>query len=207
MAGTSHEAAKFACERWHYSGCLPSGKLVKYGVWESSEFIGVVIFSRGASPYLGEKFNLKQTECVELTRVALTNHESTVSSIVAKTIKLLKENNPKCRLVVSFADPEQGHLGGIYQAGNWIYSGRSNSTVENFVRGKWRHVRGSYHETKGTTAPQRVRQGKHRYLYPLDKAMRRKIEPLRIPHPRSQSRDATLSSVEGLVQSQEGALK
>ena len=43
----THEAAKHSCVNWHYSKCLPAGKLVKIGAWENSKFIGVVIFSRG----------------------------------------------------------------------------------------------------------------------------------------------------------------
>jgi hypothetical protein len=30
----SHEAAKYACEHWHYSRCVPASKLIKIGVWE-----------------------------------------------------------------------------------------------------------------------------------------------------------------------------
>jgi len=45
----SHVSAKFACLNWHYSKCLPVGKLVKVGVWEDKKFIGCIIFSRGAN--------------------------------------------------------------------------------------------------------------------------------------------------------------
>ena len=37
----THKAAKYACENWHYSKCLPSGKTVKLGVWEDNNFIGI----------------------------------------------------------------------------------------------------------------------------------------------------------------------
>jgi hypothetical protein len=33
----THAAAKYACENWHYSGCMPVGKLVKVGAWESGK--------------------------------------------------------------------------------------------------------------------------------------------------------------------------
>ena len=45
----SFEAAKHACEKWHYSGVIPVGKLVKVGAWENDKFIGVVLFGRGAN--------------------------------------------------------------------------------------------------------------------------------------------------------------
>lgn len=185
VAFCSHDAAKFAVERWHYSGCLPTGKLVKVGVWEDDEFVGVVLFSRGASPWLGVAYDLDHVEICELTRIAMRRHSTPVSKVVAEALALLRDQSPELRLVVSFADPSEGHHGGIYQAGNWIYTGRSNEVVENFVRGKWRHVRGSYHEAKAAGGvPTRTRPGKHRYLMPLDRAMRRRLLPSALPYPR-----------------------
>lgn len=86
----SHEAAKYACEHWHYSKCLPVGKLVKVGAWENGKYIGVVLFGRGANRNMGSKFGLGQDKCVELVRVALTKHISPVSKICALAIRYLK---------------------------------------------------------------------------------------------------------------------
>ena len=183
VANASNDAAKFAVEKWHYSRILPTGKLVKYGVWENDKFIGVVIYSRGASPHLGTFLELDQTEICELTRVALTKHEAPVSQIVAETLRLLKKDSPKLRAVISFADPKEGHKGGIYQAGNWIYTGMSNPVIEYYIDGRWRHTRGAYHHPKRPTAPKRTAPGKYRYIYPLDKAMRRKVEKLKLSYP------------------------
>jgi len=38
------------------------------------------------------------------------------------------------RLVVSYADPAHGHHGGIYQAGNWVYLGRTHAEAAHRVR-------------------------------------------------------------------------
>jgi hypothetical protein len=182
----THAAAKYACEHWHYSGCMPStqqGKPVKIGVWERKKFIRVVVFSRGASPFLLKKYNLSNTEGCELTRVALASHLSPVSRIVSLSIKFLRQQSPGLRLVASFADPSQGHTGVIYQAGNWIYTGTSSSTIEYFVNGKWRHVRDSFYKKNDKTKT-RTRPGKHRYLMPLDPEMRAKILPLAQPYPK-----------------------
>ena len=122
-AWASHEAAKWACEHWHYSKCLPAGKLFKVGAWEDGRYIGVVIFSRGATQNIGKPYGLEQTECVELTRIALRDHRHFVSEIMMQALRKLKETNPGLRLVVSYADPAQGHNGGIYQATNWVYTG------------------------------------------------------------------------------------
>lgn len=190
----SHEAAKYACENWHYSKCLPAGKLVKVGAWENDKFIGVVIFGRGASPTLGKKFGLGQDFCVELVRVALTKHNVPVSKIVAFSIKFLYKSNSKLRLIVSFADPDKGHHGGIYQAGNWVYCGDSPATVELFIKGRWVHWRGGFYE-KTEKTPKRNMPGKHRYLMPLDAEMRDKILPLAKPYPkRAKEQDSEFPS-------------
>ena len=137
----TYQAAKFACETWHYSKTIPAGKLVKFGVWEDGQFIGAVIYGRGASPPLYKSMNLKQTELCELVRVALKSHLTPVSRIVAITIRLLRKQSPGLKAIISFADSEQDHLGIIYQAGNRTYLGESVSDVRYKRNGQLYHPR------------------------------------------------------------------
>ena len=182
------EAAKFACENWHYSRCMPAGKLVKVGIWENDKFIGVVLFSRGANNTLGTPYGLVQTQCCELTRIALTKHESQVSRVMKLAFLFLKKNSPGLKLVISFADPEQGHHGGIYQATNWIYSGMTTPADEYIVNGKRMHgrsMRASFGTHIGKAFIEKVLgSSKHRYLMPLDDDMRKQIMPLSKPYPK-----------------------
>lgn len=190
----THTSAKFACETWHYSGCVPAGKLVKVGAWEDGKFIGAVLFGRGATPNLCKPYGLAQDECVELVRIALTTHSTPVSRIAALALKFLKRANPKLRLVVSFADSTQGHHGGIYQAGNWVYSGQGAASRFWIVRGKITHPRtvierGGSNSLAGArnmdpAASATIVPGKHRYLMPLDAEMRERILPLSKPYPK-----------------------
>ena len=189
----SYAAAKYACENWHYSECMPVGKLVKIGVWEDNVFIGVVIFGRGANNNMLKPFNLKQDEGCELTRVALNKHKSTVTKIISISLKLLKKQSPKLKLVVSYADSDQGHIGSIYQAGNWIF----DHTVKMdalLINGKKTH-RKTVHSKYGFNSIERLRKNginaewikgkpKYRYLMPLDKQTRKKIEILSKPYPK-----------------------
>lgn len=187
VAACDRKAAEYAVSHWHYSKVMPTGKLVPFGVWEDSKFIGAVLFSRGASPHLGNALDLDQTEVCELTRVALREHVSTVSAIVARALRQLTATNPGLRLVVSFADPMHGHHGGIYQAMNWVYTGQSNPVTEYFIGGRWRHTRGAYWHPDRPGAARREAPGKYRYLYPLDRAMRRRVTSLSQPFPRSRA--------------------
>lgn len=192
----SHEAAKYACENWHYSGTLQPAKTIKIGVWEDGAFIGCVLFTPGSGP-IGSPYGLTPFEACELSRVALREHKTPVSRIIRIAISMLVRTNPKLRLIVSFADPVHGHHGGIYQAGNWIYAGETEpSTVWRDKTGRIWHRRtvspsgfkmhrGNVSRCRKTEGMEKVRlPGKHRYLYPLDDAMRRQIEPLRKPYPK-----------------------
>lgn len=187
----SHAAAKYAVENWHYSKTMPVSKCVKIGAWENGTFVGCVLFAWGANPNLSKPYGLKMTEVAELVRVAFTKHETSISRSMAIAKKMLMKQSPGLRLLVSYADCEQGHHGGIYQASNWIYTGttapktdyvlngiklqRRAYTGSNFGQGKMQLPVGA---TKSQSTI------KHRYLMPLDDEMRDRIEPLRKPYPK-----------------------
>jgi hypothetical protein len=185
----SHEAAKYACENWHYSQCTPKGKQVWIGVWENEKFIGVVAFGRSTTPYLGTAYGLETDQCAELTRVALKTHKTPVSKIISIGKRFIKKQSPNLRLLVSLADGTQGHHGGIYQATNWIYVGRSAAVTQFYFRGKWRNDSNlgrflkENPKAKNLMVSRKV-EGKHKYLMPLDDEMRAKITPLAKPYPK-----------------------
>lgn len=191
----THEAAKYACVNWHYSGCLPAGKLVKVGAWENSKFIGVVLFGRGANNRMAQAYGLGQDQACELVRIALTAHAAPVSRIAAQAMRFLKRQSEGLRLIISYADPKQGHHGGVYQAGNWTYAGRSQAQRELIINGVFTHKR-SAHAKYGTASPEKISamsgakvewgpvEWKHVYLMPLDAEIRERIIPLSKPYPK-----------------------
>ncbi len=180
----SYEAAKYAVEHWHYSGSVPAGKLVKVGAWENGEFVGCVVFGRGANNNLGKPFELDQVNICELVRIALAIHKAPVSQITALAIRMLKKQSPNLRLLVSYADPQQGHTGTVYQAMNWIYTGRSQAQSQVMHNGKIMHKRTAdalFGTIKGMSKSPIL--WKHKYLMPLDNAMRKQITSLAKPYP------------------------
>ena len=193
----SYQAAKYAVEHWHYSGSMPTPPVVRFGCWEDGDFRGVILFSRGSCLALGRPYGLKTTEVCELTRVALRDHGSYVSEMLGLALRALRNKERGLRLVVSFADPNEGHIGAIYQATNWLYTGMSEP-YDKFMDASGRiwHPRqvsrtgvsrqyGEQRLVPKIADCERVPQlGKHRYLYPLDRAMRRQIAPLAKPYPK-----------------------
>lgn len=204
----TYAAAKYAVENWHYSKRMPMPPIVRVGVWEGGRYIGCVLFARGASPTLGQAYGLKQTECAELVRVALTSHAHPVTRIVAIAIKFLRANSPGLRLIVSFADPAEGHHGGIYQGGGWTYTGQTSEGIKHFHDGRWKHNReitsgafgGARPAAYKANLPKMITPGKHRYLMPLDGEMRARVLLLARPYPKrpgTGTRDGTPVEVGG----------
>lgn len=137
---------------------------------------------------MAKPYGMSQTECCELVRIALRNHMSTVSRIAAVAIRFLKIQSPGLKLIISYADPEQGHHGGIYQAGNWIYCGKSQAQQQVVYAGKVMHKRTAdalFGTIKGMKKSPIF--WKHKYLMPLDKATRERILPLAKPYPKRAS--------------------
>lgn len=185
----SHNAAKFACANWHYSKKMPVNKTVKIGAWEDGKFIGVVIFSPGATPALYKTYNITQQEGCELTRIALKSHRTPVSKILSIAIKLLKKSNPGIRLIISFADTDKGHHGGIYQATNWVYVGTSVPRLLPKYRGKFIHERTlsvlvKQNKLKRSDCEWVKAKPKHKYLMALDEKMHSKVIKLSRPYPK-----------------------
>ena len=188
----THESAKYACQNWHYSRCVPSGKLVKIGVWEDDKFIGVVIYCHGSCFNLSKPYGLSMIECCELGRIALDKHQNPVSKILSISLKFLKRFCPGIRLVVSFADPEQNHHGCIYQATNWIYTGKSSSSTCLKKGAETLHER-TFGERYGSRSKETIKkngyeivriEGKHRYIFPFDKEIYERVNSLSKSYPK-----------------------
>ena len=194
----SHEAARHAVMRWHYSRTMPTAKLVRIGVWEEKKFSGAILYGIGANRHLARPYGLEATEVCELVRVALAPARMhPTSQCVAVSLKLLKRQSPGLRLVVSFADLGQGHIGTVYQAGGWLYLGTSDQSYFK-VRSRVVHPRTLYdrHGRGGQSVAwlrehvdpnaERVPMApKLRYVMPLDKALRRELAPKTLPYPKN----------------------
>jgi hypothetical protein len=180
----SFEAAEYAVTHWHYSGTMPAGKTAKLGVWEDGRFIGCVIISLGSCQSLVKPYGLKMHEGCELTRVALDRHQTPVTRIVRIALLMFKRRNPGVRLLISYADPNHGHHGGIYQGGNWTYLGLTPPDRIPVVDGKKIHPRTLSDMVKRGQVTRKgvpyVRvPGKHRYAMALDSSLQPLLNNLR----------------------------
>lgn len=126
----------FETEPWllekHYAKRMPSISYA-FGSYIDNELVGVVTFGTSASSTLrqgvcGKKW---QDNVIELNRLVCLNEKNIASEFVAKAMRML----PKPTIVVSYADSEQGHVGYVYQATNFIYTGLSSKFKDPKVKG------------------------------------------------------------------------
>lgn len=120
---------------------------------------------------------------LELTRlVVLDGHGKNIESwFIGQSFKWIKTNDKTVKVLVSYADPEQGHTGTIYRATNWLYQGcgagklMPDFSIKLFEDGDWIHSRtvGSMFGSRnvdslaqkiGHTFYRKADSSKHRYL-------------------------------------------
>ena len=148
LTRANYKAIQFACRNFHYAKSTPASSLLGYNVYnDNDEWCGCIVFSIGANNHIASAYSLSQGECIELTRVALNGKQAYTSQALSMAIKHLRQDCPVVRLIVSYADADQSHLGTIYQATNWIYVGLKNEGATEFiVNGKPTHSRSLYHK-------------------------------------------------------------
>ena len=139
-------------EKWllekHYAKRLCSVSYA-YGLYINKMIEGVITFGMPPSSNLAESICGQEYSKIvlELNRL-ITNEnlpKNTLSQFVSKAIK----NLPKPKIIISFADPNMNHNGYIYQATNFIYTGKSINTQQLIDKdGKEFHFRNIGHYQK-----------------------------------------------------------
>lgn len=172
----------------HYAKRIPSISYA-YGLFDNEDLIGVVTYGTPPSSALrrgiagDDNINI----ILELNRLCLKfNRKNEASYLVGNSIKLL----PKGRIIVSYADTSQNHLGIVYQACNFIYTGLSakrsdykisglehlhSQTILDQFRGQKDRTK-SIKEFYGDRFYMIDRPRKHRYVYITgSKTMKKKL--------------------------------
>ena len=139
LLGGERALAQEVVRKHHYTKSVPSGKshYVRFGD-------AIVVWSIPANKNLS-KFVLGWPGCVwELSRLwAPDNHEKNLlTQAISAAVKIIVRLE-KPDALVSYADPNAGHKGGVYRAASWIYHGKSEE-----VR--------SYRAPDGTTVARRA---------------------------------------------------
>lgn len=109
--------------RVHYAGRIPSISYA-FGLYDGAELVGIITYGTPSSAPLREGIAGKENarHVLELNRLCFAAPmKNGASMLVSQSMKML----PKPSIVVSYADIGQGHVGYVYQACNFIYTGLS----------------------------------------------------------------------------------
>jgi hypothetical protein len=152
----SEEAVPWILKK-HYAKRLPSISYA-FGLYDDIELKGIVTFGMPASNSLCEGVCGVENKhlIIELNRLCLQdNAKNQASFLVSNAIRLL----PKPMVIVSYADTAQGHIGYVYQATNFLFTGTTKERTD-MDAGEGKHSR---HGTDPSV--RKFRSAKHRYIY------------------------------------------
>ena len=152
----------FEVEPWllekHYAKRMCSISFA-FGLYDQENLVGVVTYGMPASPNLcmGVCGIDNKDKVLELNRLCLNDGvKNGASYLVSKSLQML----PKPTIVVSYADTAMGHVGYIYQASNFLFTGTTKERTD--MAGKdGKHSRHSL----GNSEIRVNRSAKHRYVY------------------------------------------
>ncbi len=154
--------------RQHYLRKRPGISVLSLGLSRYGMWLGLIVYALPPKQtiirYGGETW--------ELARLWVSDEvpANAESWFIAKSIKYIKKNHPTVKMLVSYADPTQGHEGTIYKASNWRCDGMSESGKSDYVdarNGKKYGRKG--HLPAGAIIQAVPRVSKNRYIYPLAK--------------------------------------
>ena len=143
----------------HYARRMPCIQYA-FGLFINGLLVGCVTFGQPASPSLckGIAGEENRKRVLELNRLALLpeyNGQNRASYLVGQALKML----PNHTFVVSYADTAWTHIGYVYQATNFLYTGCTKPRTD-----KYSESGHSRHYSKNETRRQ-PRSAKHRYVY------------------------------------------
>lgn len=119
-----HDAAKLFIERWHYSGKMPTGKNINYGLRRNGSLYAVIVYGIGVNPFQASFLGVKHV--VEIKRLVRREPKESysLSRFINLTTRMLTRMN-KIDAIVAFADPQYGHEGTVYKAAGFSYAGKT----------------------------------------------------------------------------------
>ena len=174
--------AKQLVERHHYLHSLPGGTRLAFGVFTSSRLMGAMTLGVGPLNAYALVDGAVPDDCLTLSRLWLADElprhsESRSIGVVLHSLK----RHTNLKFLVSYADPAQGHLGTIYQATGWAYTGLSEAMpMYDIGDGKARHSRSLSHAygthslehfaRRGVRVKLVPQQAKHRYVFLLERS-------------------------------------
>lgn len=178
----------------HYTGSCPKVSLA-FGFYYLDQLVAVIVYGQPSGKHLASCIwdGGSEKECFELLRLFSYDFcpRNTESICISKSFKFLRQNYPEIKVLVAYADANYGHVGYVYQATNWIYTGIGSNERSLFIDGARVHRRDLY-DRFGTSSLKYLkslygerftyteRLPKYRYVYVL-KNRKNTLKKLKLP--------------------------
>ena len=187
-------------EKYHYSHntngvqgleCFALFAPGKFGI---PRMVGAMMYAIPSMPNTAKAYNpIHPKKCIELRRLVCLDEapKNSESFFIGKTIKWLKQNTDY-EVIISFADQHYGHSGVIYRASNFEFQGETSPGRILMVDGKEYHSRSLSQPIKPYSREIRrrweagdpniffkKRKTKNKYVYYLNKGIKKKIKRLK----------------------------
>ena len=181
LTGTDRDAAIETMRAHHYTHSVPSGKsyYVRFGdalvVWSIPANKNIARFVLG----------FDKGKVWELSRLwAPDGHMPNLltQAISAAVRVIVKLEHPDA--LVSYADPNAGHKGGVYRAASWIYHGKSEEVRTYRAPDGTTTSRRAFHSGKRSMRKAEIEAlgfvelklpGKERFVHPISKRAKRAL--------------------------------
>ena len=190
------KVARIILEKHHYLHSWPGGTMLSFGVFLDHELHGTLTLGAGPTQAYRLVDEARPDDCMTLTRLWLSDQlpRNSESRVIGVAIRNLKKHT-SLKFLISYADPSQGHMGTIYQATGWVYTGLSSAMpLYDLGDGKVRHCRSLSHAygthsikhfaDHGVTVNLIPQTAKHRYIYFLDPSWFSRIATPILPYPK-----------------------
>ena len=141
----------------HYAKRMPSISYA-FGLYENGNLVGICTYGMPASPFLciGVCGKQNKDKVIELNRLCIdTPTKNAASILVGRSLKML----PSPLIVVSYADTAQNHVGYVYQATNFLFTGTTKERTD-MASDDGKHSRHNLGDKNIRTE----RSAKHRYV-------------------------------------------
>ena len=155
----------------HYARRMPC-VTHSFGLFKDKELIGVVTYGIPASNSLcrgiaGDKNRYNVYELNRLVILPKYNGNNYASILVGRSLRMM----PRRSFIVSYADTGWGHVGYVYQATNWLYTGLSAKRTDVY-QPNGLHPRA--YDKDNHSELRQTRSQKHRYVYLVGNKKERK---------------------------------
>lgn len=175
----NYKTAARMVETYHYAHRVPS-IVVAVGLFVDEVLAGVCCYGIPPTPnvqrFCGEEY---RKNVLELNRLFIFDWvgRNAESWLIGQSFKLIPK---EYFILISYADSSYNHLGAIYQATNWLYTGTSTPgsdlTLPNNMHSRTTTHLGGYNAIKNIEGVEMVdRSLKYRYVYFLGPKKQRQL--------------------------------